>query len=296
MEKKCEAAASAPDAGAMAAAHLDEVRAMLREVAQENAELEEIAGGSLTEALAEWVAAQYLFFVRKQLATLTDEAECLKLLQRTARDLVPLQRASRWAAKLKLEEEKLELEREQHKDAMAKAEAKRQAAAQDCGPLTMAEHRAIVDKVDDVLGLKTRPRQLPVDPNPKGEAGKSEGKRNVRRTMEGEIIFDNRDEEGNGVVEYSLEGLEDERRLQELAVQRNAKILGVVLPPGGWQDDLPAGGTKPIPEPESEEDGGGNECGIRNAECGMPQEVARVEPVAPQKVEGVPEWAQTFGF
>jgi hypothetical protein len=290
---------------------LDAVLVTLCEVARENVELEEVAGGLLTEALAEWVAAQYLFYVRKQLAQITDAGESLKLLQRVARDIAPLQRASRWAGRLKLEEEKLEFEREQHKDALAKAEAKRQAEAQDYGPLTMAEHRAIVDKVDDVLGLKTTPHTGPVPPNPKSQAAKSEGRRNVRRTMEGEIIFDNRDEEGNGVVEYSLEGLEDERRLQELAVQRHRVFFGMA-PATAEPEGEPKGEGNPKAEaaksegnPKSEGRGGGGqrlgqdgqtECGMRSAECEMSQEVARVEPVAPQKVEGVPGWAQTFGF
>jgi hypothetical protein len=216
---------------------LEEVLVMLREVAQENVELEEVAGGSLAEALAEWVAAQYLFFVRKQLATLTDAAECLKLLQRTARDLAPLQRASRWAGKLKLEEEKLELEREQHKEAMAKAEAKRQAEAQDYGPLTMAEQRAIVDKVDDVLGLKTTPCMGPVPPSPKSEAGKSE-------VPSGDNCSSDKTE-GKGLGRDGQDG----------------------------------------------QDGRGG-----RGEICQPAPVEKNQPVETQKVEGVPEWAQTYGF
>jgi hypothetical protein len=110
-----------PAGGAAAAPQMNEVMALLGEVPGEAGEAEGIPGGALSPVMAEWVATQYLLAVRKQLAKLTDDEERLKLLQRTTRDLVALQRTCLAAAKLRLEEAKLEFEREKHRDALAAA-------------------------------------------------------------------------------------------------------------------------------------------------------------------------------
>jgi hypothetical protein len=118
-----------PAGGAAAAPQMNAIMALLGEVPGEAGEAEGIPGGALSPVMAEWVATQYILAVRKQLAKLTDDEERLKLLQRTARDLTSLQRVSLAGAKLRLEEAKLEFEREKHRDALAAGQNPKSEAA-----------------------------------------------------------------------------------------------------------------------------------------------------------------------
>ena len=118
-ERTGGAKTNTPEDGAAAAPQMNAIMALLGEVPGEAGEAEGIPGGALSPVMAEWVATQYILAVRTQLAKLTDDEERLKLLQRTTRDLVSLQRTCLAAAKLRLEEAKLEFEREKHRDALA---------------------------------------------------------------------------------------------------------------------------------------------------------------------------------
>ena len=53
-------------------APVSELKAMLQEVTAEMEDLKQTAGGSLTEVMADWVAAQYLLAARKELAALPE--------------------------------------------------------------------------------------------------------------------------------------------------------------------------------------------------------------------------------
>jgi hypothetical protein len=56
-------------------------RKMIREMVAEALELKSAAGGSVADAMAAWLAPQYLLAVRAQLAALPDGPERLKILK-----------------------------------------------------------------------------------------------------------------------------------------------------------------------------------------------------------------------
>ena len=68
-------------------------------------------------------------------------------------DVVALQRGNHWVARLKLDREKHEFEQQKHKDAVA-ARPENRKRPDYLRPLTDEERQAILDKADEVLGLK----------------------------------------------------------------------------------------------------------------------------------------------
>jgi hypothetical protein len=131
-----------------------EIKAMLTEMAAEIEELKCAVGGSITDVAADWITTQYLQAVRQQLAKLPEGAERLKLLRQASGDLVALQRGGHSAARLQLDREKLELQQQKYRDALAAAQSKIQKLRDPKLPLSDADRQAIVDKADEILGLK----------------------------------------------------------------------------------------------------------------------------------------------
>ena len=131
-----------------------EIKTMLTEMAAEIEELKCAVGGSITDLAADWIATQYLHAVRQQLATLPEGADRLKLLRQATGDLVALQRGGHSAARLELDREKFDLQRQKHRDALAAAQPKTQKTRDPKLPLRDEDRRAIVDKVDEIFGLK----------------------------------------------------------------------------------------------------------------------------------------------
>ncbi len=148
------------------AAEFGELKELLVELAAETEGLKAAAGGSVTEVMADWVAGQYLLAVRKELAALPEGPDRLKLLRQAAGDVAGLQRGSQRAARLKLDREKLEFEREKHREAVA-ARPENRKRPDYLRPLTDEERLAIIAKVDDIMGLP--PEQLPIQPQPQPE-------------------------------------------------------------------------------------------------------------------------------
>jgi hypothetical protein len=134
--------------------NLVEVKAMLTEIAAETEDLKCAAGGSITDVAAGWLTPQYLLAVRKQLAALPEGPERFKLLRLAAGDVVALQRGGHSAARLQLDREKLELERHKYRDAVQQARAEIQKLRDPKLPMSDEDRKAIVDKVDEILGLK----------------------------------------------------------------------------------------------------------------------------------------------
>ena len=130
-----------------------EIKAMLTEMAAEIEELKCAVGGSITDLAADWITTQYLQAVRQQLARLPEGGERLKLLQQATGDIVALQRGGHSAARLQLDREQLELQRQKHRDALAAPPAPRQKPRDPTLPLSDAERKAIVAKVDEIFGL-----------------------------------------------------------------------------------------------------------------------------------------------
>ena len=102
--------------------NLADAQKMLREMAAEAQDLKSAAGGSVTDVVAAWLAPQYLLAVREQLAALPAGPEQFKLLRLAVGDVFALQRGGTSAARLQLDREKLELDRQKHRDAVAAAQ------------------------------------------------------------------------------------------------------------------------------------------------------------------------------
>jgi hypothetical protein len=130
-----------------------ETKAMLADMAAELDEFQRAAGGSVTDFAANWLASQYLLAVRAQAAALPPGPERFKLLQRAVGDVVALQRGGHSAARLQLDREKLELEQQKHRDALAAAKKEIQERRDPKLPMSDEDRRAIVAKVDEIMGL-----------------------------------------------------------------------------------------------------------------------------------------------
>ena len=130
-----------------------EIKNLLAEMKAETEELASAAGGSIADVAADWLAAQYLHSLRRHLATLPEGPERVKLLRQSVCDVVALQRASLSAARLRVERERLELEQQKHRDALAAAQQEVQKLRDPKLPLSDEDRLAIVAKVDEILGL-----------------------------------------------------------------------------------------------------------------------------------------------
>jgi hypothetical protein len=86
-----------------------EAKAALVAMAMEAAELQEAVGGSVTDAVAGWLAPQYALTAREQLAELKGE-DRLKLLRSFVHDWALLRHGDQTAERLRIEREWLALE------------------------------------------------------------------------------------------------------------------------------------------------------------------------------------------
>ena len=130
-----------------------EINNMLAEMKAETEELASAAGGSIADVAADWLAAQYLHSLRRHLATLPEGPERVKLLRQSVCDVVALQRASHSAARLRLERERLELEQQKHRDALAAAQQEIKQRRDPKLPLSDEDRLAIVAKMDEIFGI-----------------------------------------------------------------------------------------------------------------------------------------------
>jgi hypothetical protein len=133
---------------------LNEAQACLQEAAAEVEEFKRAANGSITDMMADWVAAQYLMALRHELAAQPPGPARLKLLAQAASVSAALQRGSRAAAKLQLERQQFEFAQQKHKDALEAAKPKYQKYRDPKLPLSDEDRMAIIDKVDEIMGLK----------------------------------------------------------------------------------------------------------------------------------------------
>ena len=130
-----------------------EIKNTLAETKAETEELARTAGGSIADVAADWLAAQYLHSLRRQLANLPEGPERFKLLRQATGDVTALQRASHSAARLKVERERIELEQQKHRDTLAAAQQEIKQRRDPKLPLSDEDRLAIVAKVDEILGL-----------------------------------------------------------------------------------------------------------------------------------------------
>lgn len=101
------------------ASTLAEAKAALLAMTEEAAELKDAAGGSITEAVADWLAPQYALAARERLAA-TEGAERFQILRAFVEDWALLRRGHHQAGRLQIEREQLELDREQSNERMEK--------------------------------------------------------------------------------------------------------------------------------------------------------------------------------
>lgn len=87
-----------------------EVRAMLTEMVAEAQELKTAAGGSVTDAVAAWLAPQYLLAAREKLSA-ADAAGRFEVLRAFLEDWALLRRGDHAAARLQLDREELDWQR-----------------------------------------------------------------------------------------------------------------------------------------------------------------------------------------
>jgi hypothetical protein len=83
---------------------------MVREILAEAQELKAVAGGSVTDAVAAWLAPQYLLAAREKL-TATDGAGRFEVLRTFVQDWSLLRRGDHSAARLQLDREELDWQR-----------------------------------------------------------------------------------------------------------------------------------------------------------------------------------------
>jgi hypothetical protein len=88
----------------------EETRKLLLEMVAEARELEEAAGGAVTDAVAGWLAPQYLLAAREKLAASTGAGR-FEVLRTFVQDWATLRRGDHSAARLQLDREQLDLQR-----------------------------------------------------------------------------------------------------------------------------------------------------------------------------------------
>ena len=90
--------------------NLTEIKKLLVGMAEEAADLKQAIGGSITDAVADWLAPQYLLAARKKL-TGTPEVRRWEILRAIVQDWTVLRRCDHSAARLQLDREELDLVR-----------------------------------------------------------------------------------------------------------------------------------------------------------------------------------------
>jgi hypothetical protein len=148
-------------AAAQAENEVEAVSSMLVEMATSRGKWEQAAGGSsatvMGDLLAGWGAPNYLLALHEVLAAAPGDSERRLLLFRQVMcDGVALQRGTYWASLPKLQQDRLEFDQLKHRDVMElmKAKPKVQERMNALRPLTDEERRAIVDKADEIMGIK----------------------------------------------------------------------------------------------------------------------------------------------
>ena len=132
----------------------DGMKTMMADMAAEMAGWQHAAGISIAEVAAGWLAPHYLSSVRDRLAALPEGPERFKLLRLAVADAAVLQRGGHAGDWLQLERDRLEFHRQKHRDARAAAQTEIQKLRDPKLPLSDADRQAIIDKADEILGLK----------------------------------------------------------------------------------------------------------------------------------------------
>jgi hypothetical protein len=135
--------------------------AALNEMTRAAAAAKRAAGDHVGEMAASWVGPNYLLSLREELAARPEGPERFKLLRQATGEALSLQRGDTWSARVQIERDKLEFRQQQHRDKLKAEKAARRAETKAAtqwrdpnAPMTDAELKACVDKVDEIMGLK----------------------------------------------------------------------------------------------------------------------------------------------
>ena len=132
----------------------DRMETMLSKMTAQMATWHRAAGGAITEVAAGWLAPHYLSSVQERLAALPEGPERFKFLRLAVADAALLQRGGHAGDWLQLELDRLEFFRQKHRDILAAAQTAIQKLREPKAPLSDADRQAIIDKADEILGLK----------------------------------------------------------------------------------------------------------------------------------------------
>ena len=90
--------------------NLAKTKALLQSMVSEANDLKRTAGGSITDAVADWLAPQYLLAAREKLAA-TDGTRRFEVLRTFVQDWAMLRHGDHTAERLHIERERLKLEK-----------------------------------------------------------------------------------------------------------------------------------------------------------------------------------------
>ena len=138
-----------------------QLASQLRLMAGQSKEWTSAAGGSTPDLVANWSAPQYLVELRDALASLSESPDRIKLLRQAINDAVALQKGGFWTPHLEINRERVQLNRERltldqekHRHTVALSQPPARKHRDYTQPLTDAERQAILDKADEIFGLK----------------------------------------------------------------------------------------------------------------------------------------------
>jgi hypothetical protein len=145
-----------------------EVLDMARQLSADTGELQPIGAQPLTDQMAVWLTARYLLAIRKLAGKNPDGEPDLKVLREFCHDVVALRRGDHSAARLKIEHERLEREREEteaeaveHFKRWANNPTVREAI---CGECLSPEERE--RRLREIFGRPPEPPEPPVANDP----------------------------------------------------------------------------------------------------------------------------------
>ena len=127
---------------------------MLTEMAAETEDFEHAAGEAVTDVAAVWLTPEYMLSLRRQLDKQPEGPRRFRLLRLAVNDVVHLQRGGNSSCRLQLDRDRLEFDLQKHRDALAAAEKEVQKLRDPKLPLSDEDRQAIIDKADEILGLK----------------------------------------------------------------------------------------------------------------------------------------------
>jgi hypothetical protein len=144
---------SAPDS------NLAETKALLSGMVAEATDLRRTAGGSITDAVAGWLAPQYLLAAREKLSA-TDGAGRFEVLRTFVQDWAMLRHGDHTVERLHIERERLKLAKRDTKQKwQTKIEAGLAALAKDHDVLRNPAASAALDHLCEALRAESDPQQ-----------------------------------------------------------------------------------------------------------------------------------------